>query len=263
MIPAFIITSTIFPPQDHDLSSAKFSLLQKFIFFILLLLTIYFLFSTAVYYLADVNYSYGSKYAKVSDQQQAAQYFEKALSLRQDPVYEDRFSSSLAYLSAVSSLQDQKELGKQIAAMSDSYNRKTVQKYPKNVFYWKTRAKNMYYFYQVTENDNELLQGVEALKTARNLYPTDPKIPYTLSLYYSTLYDAAENNTDKQVWQNSSLDEINNTIKLKSNYREAYLFKGQLLKKYGYIDEAKKVLEFMLKNFDAKDSEVINELNSL
>ena len=90
----------------------------------------------------------------------------------------------------------------------------------------------MYYFYQVTGNDNELLQGIEALKVSRSLYPTDPKIPYTLALYYSTLYDASKNNIEKQNWQKLSLDEIDNTIKLKSNYQEAYLFKGQLLKKY-------------------------------
>ncbi|MDO9028379.1 MAG: hypothetical protein Q7U68_05925, partial [Candidatus Roizmanbacteria bacterium] len=117
--------------------------------------------------------------------------------------------------------------------------------------------------YQVTGSDNELLQGVEALKTARKLYPTDPKIPYSLALYYSTLYDSTKNNLDRQNWQRLSLSEIDKTINLKSNYREAYLFKGQLLKKYGQINEAKKVFDYILKNFDSNDSEVINELKSL
>lgn len=277
LIPAFIIGSNNSSPPNTYLSieallglrshfgegRTKVGHLQKILAFLLLSSTVYLLSSIVVYYLADVNYSYGTKYAKVVNHQKAASYFEKALKLRQEPVYEDRFSASLAYLSAIASLQNQKDLAKQIAALSDSYNRKTIQAYPKNVFYWKTRAKNMYYFYQVTGNDNELLQGVEALKTARKLYPTDPKIPYTLALYYTTLYDSAKNNLEKEEWQRLSLSEIDKTVNLKSNYREAYLFKGQLLKKYGEIGKAKKVFEYILKNFNENDSEVINEMKSL
>ncbi len=264
LIPAFIfVLNNNQPNNNYQLTINKLSVLQKLLIFLLIPSTIYLLFSITVYYLADVNYSYGTKYAKVSDQQKAASYFEKALKLRHEPVYEDKFSASLAYLSALASLQNEKDPAKQIAAMADSYNRKTVQTYPKNVFYWKTRAKNMYYFYQVTGSDNELLQGVEALKTARKLYPTDPKIPYTLALYYTTLYDTTKSNIDKQNWQRLSLEEIDKTINLKSNYREAYLFKGQLLKKHGQTSEARKVFEYILKNFNANDSEVINELKNL
>ncbi len=264
LIPAFIIGSNSYlPPNTYHLTPNKLSIYQKLFIFLLLSTTIYLLFSITVYYLADVNYSYGLKYSKINDQQKAASYFEKALKLRYEPVYEDKFSGSLAYLSAASALQNQKELAKQIAAVSDSYNRKTIQNYPKNVFYWKTRAKNMYYFYQLTGNDNELQQGIEALKAARSLYPTDPKIPYSLALYYTTLFDTTNNNQNKQNFMNLSIIEINKTIELKSNYRETYLFKGQLLKKYGQISEAKKVFEYMLKNFNAKDQEVINELKNL
>ncbi|MEK7597627.1 MAG: O-antigen ligase family protein [Patescibacteria group bacterium] len=258
LIPALIIAES--RQQTETTKFEKVNTYQWLVIFVLIAVTIYLLFSIAIYYLADVNYSYGLKYSKVNDQQKAAGYFEKALKLRIEPVYMDRFSSSLAYLSAVASMQKQTELAKQITNLSDTYNRKMIKDYPKNVFYWKTRAKNMYYFYQVTGNKNELLQGIEALKTARNLYPTDPKIPYTLALYYTTLYDTTENNLDKQNWQKLSLSEIDKTINLKSNYREAYLFKGQLLKKYGKIEEAKKVFKYMLKNFDKNDQEVIKEL---
>ncbi len=263
LIPAFVIMWN--HQQAETTKFEKLNVYQWLAIFVLTATTIYLLFSIIIYYLADVNYSYGLKYLKPKtlNHQKAATYFEQALKLRKEPVYEDKFSGSLAYLSALAAFQKQNDLAKQIANLSDTYNRKTIQDYPKNVFYWKTRAKNMYYFYQVTGNDNELLQGVEASKTARNLYPTDPKIPYTLSLYYSTLYDSSKNSLEKNNWKRLSLEEIENTIKLKSNYREAYLFKGQLLKKYGEIGEAKKVFEYMLKNFDAKDAEVMKELQSL
>ncbi|MEK7633702.1 MAG: O-antigen ligase family protein [Patescibacteria group bacterium] len=233
LIPAFIFSSFDFqPPTTYPLPPNKLTNLQKFIIFLLLSSTIYLLFSISVYYLADVNYSYGTKYIKIGDQQKAAVYLEKAIKLRKEPVYEDRFSSSLSYLAALSTLQNQKDLAKQIADISDTYNRKLVQAYPKNVFYWKTRAKNMYYFYQVTGNENELLQGIEALKTAQKLSPTDPKIPYSLALYYATLFDSTKKNLERDEWRKLSIEGIEKSIKLKSNYQEAYLFKEELLKKY-------------------------------
>ena len=218
--------------QTEAKTLEKIVIYQWLIIFILAVATIYLLFSTIIYYLADVNYSYGLKYSKINDQQKAAGYFERALKLRQEPVYMDKFSSSLAYLSAVANVQNQIELSKQVANLSDSYNKKTIQDYPKNVFYWKTRAKNMYYFFQITDKEDELLHGVEALEKARELSPTDPKIPYSLALYYSIIYDTTKNNPEKKEWQKLSLQEIDKSIKLKSNYQEAFLLKKELLKKY-------------------------------
>ena len=261
LIPAFVIlgrSETTTPESDSG--QARMTVFQKFLIFLLISLTIFFLFSITIYYLADVNYSYGIKYTKVNDQQKAAEYFEKALNLRAEPVYQDRFSSSLAYLSAVAALQNQANLAKQISFASDSYNRKTVLSYPRNVFYWKTRAKNMYYFYQVTGKENELLQGVDALKNAQILSPTDPKIPYSLALYYSILFDSTNNIQDKQNWQKLSLEEIEKTVKFKPDYREGFLLQGQLLKKYGFVSEAKIVFAEMLKRFGDKDTEVLKEI---
>lgn len=264
LIPAFVILGIRHPVETpeslSDSGQARMTMSQKFFIFLLISSAIYLLFSTVVYYMADVNYSLGTKYAKIDDQQKAASYLEKAIQLRKEPVYEDRFSSTLAYLSALVSLQDQKDMGKQIAVMSDSYNRDLVKKYPKNVFYWKTRAKNMFYFYQITNNENEILEGVQSLKQARKLYPTDPKISYSLALYYTTLYDSSGDAVQKQNWKDLSLEEIDKTIELKSNFREAYLFKGQLLKKYGQTNEARTVFEYMLKNFNENDPDVLKEL---
>ncbi|PIR63356.1 MAG: hypothetical protein COU64_04985 [Candidatus Pacebacteria bacterium CG10_big_fil_rev_8_21_14_0_10_40_26] len=230
LIPAFIFMEN--NQQTEAKTLEKIVIYQWLIIFILAVATIYLLFSTIIYYLADVNYSYGLKYSKINDQQKAAGYFERALKLRQEPVYMDKFSSSLAYLSAVANVQNQIELSKQVANLSDSYNKKTIQDYPKNVFYWKTRAKNMYYFFQITDKEDELLHGVEALEKARELSPTDPKIPYSLALYYSIIYDTTKNNPEKKEWQKLSLQEIDKSIKLKSNYQEAFLLKKELLKKY-------------------------------
>jgi O-antigen ligase len=262
LIPGIIVANEIKPEKYKD--DWRLSGYGWLSVCLVMIATIYLIFSISVYYFADVNYSYGLKYAKVNDQQKAASFFEKALKMRQEPVYMDRFSSSLAYLSAVASIQKQKDMAIQIANLADAYNRKTVQDYPKNVFYWKTRAKNMYYFFQITGKDNELLQGIEALKTARLLSPTDPKIPYSVSLYSSLLFDLNKNNiVEKEKWEKTSLEEIDVALKLKSNYREAYLMKGQLLKKYGQIGEARKTFEYILNTFNKKDPETLKELETM
>jgi len=262
----FLIPALVFASLDplftshYPLATDK---LQKLFIFLLAFVTIYLFFSITTYYLADVEYSYGLKYSKINDQQKAAQYFEKALKLRQEPVYLDKLSSALAYLSALANVQNQAELSKEIYDISDTYNKKTIRDFPKNVFFWKTRAKNMYYFYLITGKEKELSQGIDALTNAQILAPTDPKIPYSLALYHSMLFDLTKNYSEKQNWQKLSLEEINKVVELKSNYREGYLLKGQLLKKYGLNMEAKQVFEYILKNFDAKDPDALKELQSL
>jgi O-antigen ligase len=261
LIPAIIFSKAMI--NEDATSLDKLNGYQLLAIFGVATYAVYLLFSLGVYYSADVNYSYGLKYVKVNDQQKAAGFFEKALRLRNEPIYMDRFSSSLAYLSALASVQKETEIAGEIASLSDTYNRKLIQDYPQNVFYWKTRAKNMYYFFQITGKENELKQGISALKNAQKLSPTDPKIPYSLALYNSALFDLSKNNQEKQTLLKLSIDEINNVIKLKPNYREGYILKGQLLKKYDFNTEAKSTFEYILKNFDKNDAETLKELQSL
>ena len=230
LIPAMLIIKDV---QNENIDSfEKLSGYQWFTILAAASCAIYILFSIGVYYYADVNYSYGLKYIKVNDQQKAAGYFERALKLRNEPVYMDRFSSSLAYLSALASIQKEIELAKKIGSISEEYNRKTIKDYPKNVFYWKTRAKNMYYFYQIDLDNDKLNDGINALLTAQKLSPTDPKIPYSLALYYSLSYDQSKERLNKEVSQRASIFEIDESIRLKSNYQEAFSLKKELLKKY-------------------------------
>ena len=261
LIPAMIFSNAII--NEDAISLDKLSGYQLLSIFGVAAYAVYILFSLGVYYSADVSYSYGLKYVRVNDQQKAAGFFEKALKLRSEPVYMDRFSSSLAYLSALASVQKETEIAGEIASLSDTYNRKLIQDYPKNVFYWKTRAKNMYYFFQITGKKNELEQGISALINAQKLSPTDPKIPYSLALYNSILFDLSKSDQERQSLSKLSIDEINEVVKLKSNYREGYILKGQLLKKYGYYSEAKKTFEYILENFNKNDVEVLKELQTL
>jgi len=232
LIPAFIFQNQ--PEENQKLEITRLFLFQYILIFITSVFTIYLFFSIFSYWTADTYYGQGSNYLKtqISNYQKAAGYFQKALKARYEPVYEDRFSSSLSYLAAFAAYEKQKDLSLQLIQLSDYYNKKTLLEYPQNVFYLKTKAKNQYLYYQVTLDENYLISGVEALKEAKKLAPTDPKIPYSLAVYYSMLYDSEKDFAKKKIWKNKSLIEIDLALVLKKDFQDALILKKELQKKF-------------------------------
>jgi tetratricopeptide (TPR) repeat protein len=100
-----------------------------------------------------------------------------------------------------------------------------------------------------------------ALIYASKIAPTDPKIPYTIAVFYSLLSETDK--TRKSEFINKAFVSLNEAIDLKPNYRDAYLLKGQLLAKIGKKDEAKKAFYYILQNLNPKDQEVIDELKKI
>ncbi len=205
--------------------------------------TIFFLIFFLNYFMADVTYAKADAYSKSGDYQTSATLLTQALKLKYEHVYEDKISYVLANLAVIASYQKQPELSQQISALAESYNKKSLQASPKNVLYWKTRAKNQYLFYQISLDRKKIEEGITALKEAQKLSPTDPKIPYSLAIFNSLLYDEEKDKGTKEAFKTQSLREVENSILLKPDYRDSYFLKGQLLKKYNQKEEAKKELQ--------------------
>ncbi len=230
---------------------------------LLSLVTVYFIVYIFLYFFADFNYARSDSYIGNNDYQQAANSLSTALKLRYEHVYEDKLSSVLANLAFIASYQKQTDVAQKLVALADYYNKKSISASPKNVLYWKTRAKNEFLFYQISLNNSSLEAGIKALMEAAKLSPTDPKIPYSESLFYSLMYDGTKDEEQKKVFAVDSLDQINQSINLKPDYRDAYFLKGQLLVKFGNKDEARKVFEIILQKISPNDQEVEKELQSL
>ena len=98
---------------------------------------------------------------------------------------------------------------------------------------------------------------------ASELAPTDPKTFYMKALVYSYAYDEEKDKKERETYKNVSLATIDRAMQLKNNYRDAYFLKGQLLKKYGSKDEAREMYEYILKNINPNDEEVIKEMEKL
>lgn len=220
--------------QNHRETSVKaISINQRIYIGTVSLVIIFLLVFFINYFIADSTYARADAYSKKGDYQTSATLLTQALKMKYEHVYEDKLSYVLANLAVVASYQRQQELSQKIAALADFYNRKTIRASSKNVLYWKTRAKNQYLFYQISLDKRKIEEGITALHEAQNLSPTDPKIPYSLAIFSSLLYDEEKDINQKELSKTQSLQEINNSIQLKPDYRDSYLLKSQLLKKYG------------------------------
>ena len=217
------------------------------------------------YVLADIQYSQAEIYAENDEYQNSILYLGNALDLKYEHVYQDKLSYDLANLAFISSYGnvDEQDLTKKLQELSILANNESLKASPKNVLYWKTRAKDYYLFYQINLDKHEIEKGIKALKVAKELSPTDPKISYSLSLFYSLLYDDERQKEEKLKYKDYSLVEIERVVRLKPNYYDGYFLKAQLYEKYGENDKAREIYEYILKNFNSNDKEVLNQLENL
>ncbi len=261
LIPAFIV---VFSAKESDIVSdhSEHMSLTSWALIVLsgfvLLLTYSYLYS---YYVADTKYALSKQYAQAGDSKTEAGLLQQALRLRREHVYEDKLSFALANLAYV--YQGDKKGARALVALSQRYNALSLLGSPKNVLYFKTRAKNYYLYYQLDSNPQDIQLGIDALGEAKRLSPTDPKIPYSASIFYSLMADAAKDQGKKKEFRDLSLAQIGESIALKPNYSDAYLIKAQLLKKYGDKAGAKTALKYLLKNIDPKDEQAQKELEKL
>lgn len=261
LIPAFILVystqvSEVTESHSEHMSLTSWALITLSGF--VLLLTYSYLYS---YYVADTKYALSKQYAQAGDSKTEAGLLQQALRLRSEHVYEDKLSFALANLAYV--YQGDKKGARALVTLSQRYNALSLSSSPKNVLYFKTRAKNYYLYYQLDSNPQDIQFGIDALSEAKRLSPTDPKIPYSASIFYSLMADATSDQSKKKEYRDLSLAQIGESISLKPNYSDAYLIKAQLLKKYGDTPGAKAALEYILKNIDSGDQQVQKELESL
>ena len=222
------------------------------------------------YLLADINYAQGDNLAKVQEYEKSRVYLERALTLRSEPLYQDKLSgvyANLAFLASFDQGDESKknEQIKKLITLSELNSDKALATSPYNPVFWKTRAKNLYLFYQITLDPAYFVLSDKAVDAAQALAPTDPKVLYSRAVYYLAKFDNEELKDKVQAKRSLAdrgLTSINRAIEMKSDYRDAYYVRGLILKKLGRKDEAIAVFQYMLNTFDKNDEEVQRELKS-
>lgn len=209
----------------------KLNLKQEFSIIFIAFFTLYLLVSIGLYFFADIKYAQALNYYNNEDYQTAAALFNQALKMHYEHVYEDKLSYSLANLAFLAAYQKEKEISQKFLALSKTYNNHSLQQSPQNVLYWKTQAKNDYLYFQTTQDAKYLKEGIKTLEYAKKLSPTDPKIDYSQSIYYSLLADETKNENEKKSLEKLALKAINSSLSLKPDLTDAQEVKKQLEKK--------------------------------
>ncbi len=265
LIPAFFIVM-IYQPEEiksTNVLETSFKAKTTVAGVIILSTGLYILFSIARYYESDLKYAAADRYSHSGDYQTAASLLQDALNLHSDHVYQDKLSYILSNLAYLAAYQKEADVSKRLVTLAQYYNDISLQQSPKNILYWKTKIKNDYLFYQIFQDNSYIVDGVRAIDKASQIAPTDPKLPYSASTFYSILQEDAKTIDDKDNYEKLSIDSINKAIELKQDYRDSYLLKGQLLKKFNHKDQARDTFNYILNNINASDQEVQKEISTL
>jgi O-antigen ligase len=219
------------------------------------------------YFLADTYYATSNNYNSIEDYKSAYAYLNKAESLKPDHVYEDKLSNILANLAYVSAYDNsntnvsekKKELN-DYYKLSEYFSSKALEGGRANVFYYKTKAKNYYLFYELTQTETFFAKGLQILGVAERLAPTDARIKYTEGVFYLAKLENITSFDQKLI--DSAFAAFDTSIALKPNYRDAYLAEGLLYKKIGEKEKARQAFESLLKYYPG-DLDATKEVKGL
>lgn len=209
------------------------------------------------FFVADMLYAQSDVY------EQKGLYYEhyvalsKALKFHYEHVYEDKLAYATAQLALVLSSTEgsESETIQLLMRQADFHNLHTLSVAPKNIFYWRTRAKIMYLFDAIKEDENYYKKGVDAIETAIRLAPTDPRLYYT----YATIEMMHVRNKKLNVKTKEFITGLfNQAIALKPNYRDAYISFGQWFEQMGESEKARANYQYVLDKINPADQEALD-----
>ncbi len=274
IIPAFMVLLLNRNHEDHVDEIEGLNVVQKAMLLIPLTIFMYGVSFLSLYYMADVHYARGENYRLIQEYDQALFYLYYADSLKGEHVYKDKISQVLAqkgffdsYLNHTQNPMCPTTEGKneQCFELAQKYNDKTLKESPKNVYYYRSKARNNFLAYQITQDESDFDTSIKAITQAQDLAPTDPRYPYMKSLFFIGRYDALEspNEDDRTMLKFRALGPANTAIKLKPDYKDAYMTRGLAAEYIGDIDGARTNFKYILEKIDPDDEQAKAELSKI
>lgn len=196
-------------------------------------IAVWMLFGLIWYRQADIAYALGNNLDKVGQYQQAYPQLSQAVQMEpEEPVYQDELSINLAALSAGLYSQKQAAQAAEAAKEAIALSNDVVTRHPNNVVYWKDRVRLFYTLSATDQADAPmyLQNAVQAINTAKSLAPTDAKIAYNQGVLYGQAGDIPQ-----------AIQILNDTIKLKPDYSDAYVALGLFYHQQA-IDQSGKII---------------------
>jgi len=215
------------------------------------------------YWNADLSYGLGYNYNRINEFATANPLLEKAVQMRGgEDLYKNELSVNLAALALTAASQNDAANATQFATRAKELSDSVAKNNPNNVVYWKARTRVMYSLSQLSPT--VINEAVAAIEKSHQLAPTDAKVIYNQALIYDQIGKRPE-----------SIELLNQTIKMKPNYRDAYYAKALYLSEMATAEkdnkekaeqmknEAKDTLNFVIKNLNPQDQQAIDLLKTL
>lgn len=242
LIPAIlIVSSSNFKMKEIKLPIS--GLFSSFSIFLSVCLSLFLLFSIIRGWIADFYYADGYHASRTNEYTRSYDSLKKAINLNsQEPVYYDEFSYAAATVAVGLSDDKDKSLSKTLTEEAILASDNAVSISPYNVNFWKSRTR---VFYTLSQLDPKYLDiSLSSIEKSSDLSPTDPKVRYNLALIY-----------DSKGEKEKAIQEMENALKLKPDYREAYIAQALLYSKYGDKGKASASAQFVLDKIDPNDED--------
>jgi len=220
---------------------------RKIFSFLLILLTVYLLFSILKIWYADTLFENGSKASETGNAGKAYNYLSSAFDLRKDePFYQNELGYAAAQTALALNETDATLSGKlKDAALKEIAA--SLKTSPNNPSFYRTAIRT---YYQLSELDPKFIDTTtEIINKTISLAPTDPKLYYNKAI----ILGQAEKNVE-------AIETLNKAISLKPNYREAYFALSLFLFDEGKQTEAVESMHKILQLVPG-DPDALTELN--
>ncbi|HUD04419.1 MAG TPA: O-antigen ligase family protein [Patescibacteria group bacterium] len=224
--------------ESYDLNKA-----QKALIIIFILLSGYLIYTLISYWNADRYYYYGLGYdnPSMAAYDKAYPFLKMAVATRpSEPTFLDEFAynnavlgaSILAQVTQQPNQQNQSQntaIAKQLIDTAIADTNQVTTEHPNDIIFWKTKVRIFYTLSQV--NPQYLPLALAAIKQAAKLAPTDADVSYNLGVLQG------QNGDSK-----NAVATLQNTIKLKADYAQAYYALGIFYRQLA-VDKNGKVVD--------------------
>jgi len=133
----------------------------------------------------------------------------------------------LANTAFVRSFGDDSDSTDQLIDFSKNHNLNSLANSPYNIIYWRTQAKNYYFYYQASNDIDDLQKSIAASERVVEIAPTDAQSYYQLALYYWIISN--EDKQRKEQFVVKATATINKALSLRPNYIEAQELRIQII----------------------------------
>lgn len=207
--------------------------MKYFLISIICILASWLLVNLVVMWQADKNFAYGKNLDGVQHYTDAYNYLTSAVEANPDePTFRDELSYNQAVI-ASALVHTATASAQQLITQAIENSNKVVETSPNAMPFWKTRTK---VFYQLATIDNKYyLDALSAIKKASELAPTDAKVFYNLGILYGRVGQIK-----------NAIATLEETIKMKADYRDAYYALGLYYKESGNIQKARATMNQIL-----------------